>query len=521
MDLSKLSIEPRLRNGWQAIDLGFVMARRWWWPCFLAWGIPSFVVLSVSSIVLHQHAWIVALLVWWLKPLWDRLPLLIASRALFGEPPQLWSTLRSLPWLIKTDLIPALTYRRLSLSRSFDLPVTVLEGLRKDARTKRLTLLHQTYGNSASMLTLVCVHVEMFVSIGIVTALIMLVPKELQSDPEAFLLTDSLVVQHASNVMMWLAMATVAPFYCLAGFSLYINRRIELEGWDIEVRFRHLLARHTRQKTRGRVAAGLLPLVVSGLVLFHPGSLEADEAPEFLDDYYHQLGGSISAAGSKQSIVEVLSSPDFFNVELESKWRFKDRSQDQENNDAVSSLLDWLEKWYDLTAPLRDGMSGFAGFFEFAVWLLLAALVAYLFIKYRHGLVQILRHGKRHQLPNARPELLFGLDVREESLPDDVGQQVMSLWDGGKEREALGLLYRATLSRLIHQNGFQFYAGFTEQECVAVVAQSNNTGLTNYLRQLTRVWQRLAYAHQLPLREQVTFLCTEWQRIFEEARHAA
>src|SRR5690606_1311200 len=120
--------------------------------------IPSFIVFCILSVLLHRHPWVVTLLLWWLKPIWDRLPLLIASRALFGESPQqlLQSILRSLPSIAKTDLLASLTYRRFSPSRSFDLPVTLLEGLDKDVRTRRLTLLHQTYGSAATLLTLVC-----------------------------------------------------------------------------------------------------------------------------------------------------------------------------------------------------------------------------------------------------------------------------------------------------------------------------------------------------------------------------
>src|SRR5690606_6172295 len=111
--------------------------------------------------------------------------------------------------------------------------------------------------------------------------------------------------------------------------------------------------------------------------------------------------------------------------------------------------------------------------------------------------------------------------VRQDSLPDDVVQQVIQLWDEGQKRDAFALLYRATMTRLIHQHGFEFYAGFTEQECVDVVEQGGDAHLTAYLQQLTPVWQRLAYAHQIPQQEKFFSLCTEWQVIFEGAQDAA
>jgi type IV secretory pathway TrbD component len=34
------------------------------------------------------------------------------------------------------------------------------------------------------------------------------------------------------------AVAFVEPFYVAAGFGMYLNRRVELEAWDIEQEFR-------------------------------------------------------------------------------------------------------------------------------------------------------------------------------------------------------------------------------------------------------------------------------------------
>jgi hypothetical protein len=35
----------------------------------------------------------------------------------------------------------------------------------------------------------------------------------------------------------------VEPFYVASGFALYLNRRVELEAWDIEQEFRRAFAR--------------------------------------------------------------------------------------------------------------------------------------------------------------------------------------------------------------------------------------------------------------------------------------
>jgi hypothetical protein len=105
---------------------------------------------------------------------------------------------------------------------------------------------------------------------------------------------------------------------------------------------------------------------------------------------------------------------------------------------------------------------------------------------------------------------MFGLDVRPESLPDDVPAQVMSFWRDDRHRDALGLLYRASLSRLIVQHALAFKSSHTEAECAALVKSRGIDSLSNYFAGLTRVWCHLAYGHELPEIEAIEKLCDDW-----------
>ena len=46
----------------------------------------------------------------------------------------------------------------------------------------------------------------------------------------------------AITIAYALAVLFLEPFYVAAGFSMYLNRRAELEGWDIEQEFRRVFA---------------------------------------------------------------------------------------------------------------------------------------------------------------------------------------------------------------------------------------------------------------------------------------
>lgn len=249
MDLGAIQIETRLRNQWQAIDLGFTLAQSWWRPLFLSWLLPSCALWLLLSALFWDQQWWIIVLIWWLKPLFDRLPLFFASRAMFGETLSLSGLLRQWRSALKFEWLAWISWRRLNPTRSLDLPVTLLEQLSGRARARRLQVMHQGTGGGA-WLTFVCVHIEMFFTIGVMALVALLIPAEVDFGLWERYTAQTPWILFVSNGVSLLAMALVAPFYTMGGFSLYISRRIQLEGWDIEIRFRHLAKRYARGLSR-------------------------------------------------------------------------------------------------------------------------------------------------------------------------------------------------------------------------------------------------------------------------------
>jgi hypothetical protein len=134
MNLDKLQVNACIRSGWQALDLGYLMARAWYRPLGIASLMPMLPLALVLLALFHDSPFWALLLLWWLKPVWERLPLFIASRMLFGEAPGIWSSMKSLPL---KDLLPWLLWRRFSTQRAFDNPVTVLEALKGAVESAR------------------------------------------------------------------------------------------------------------------------------------------------------------------------------------------------------------------------------------------------------------------------------------------------------------------------------------------------------------------------------------------------
>ncbi|MDC0305468.1 hypothetical protein OAL22_00780 [bacterium] len=97
MELEKVTAEIRPRTQWEAVDLGISLVRQH--AGFLAkiW-LCSIIPLCLVILGLFWNAlfW-GCFLIWWMKPIWERVTLFPLSRSLFGETPKLSQAIRVLP----------------------------------------------------------------------------------------------------------------------------------------------------------------------------------------------------------------------------------------------------------------------------------------------------------------------------------------------------------------------------------------------------------------------------------------
>lgn len=283
MRLDALQVELRPRSGWEAMELGNAMVRRYgraiWLPWFLV-TVPVFALLNWAGWVLEvlPLAWVA---MWWLRPVFDRVPLYVLSRAAFGHTPTLGETLRAqLTWGWR-PMLGLLTWRRFSPLRAAMMPVDLLEGGNRSQRLDRRRVIGSGVGGHAALLCLACVNFTVLLQISIGLLVLLFVPnewagqfadaiwREITNVPPPWML---LVV----NLTDFLAVSLIEPFFMGAGLGLYLNRRTELEAWDIEIAFRRL-----RQRLLGGGAALLLALAaLSPLVLAFPATaVQAADEP--------------------------------------------------------------------------------------------------------------------------------------------------------------------------------------------------------------------------------------------------
>lgn len=506
MPLSRAEAALRPRSPWEAVDLGVHLVQRHAGLLLGSWALLTLPLLAALSLLLWRWPSVALLLFWWLKPAFERLTLHVLARALFGATPTLGQALRAWPGLLRGELLASLTWRRFSLSRSFTLPLSQLENLHGQARRQRLQALGWRSG-VARWLTILGMHVELVLWSSLLVLIYLLLPDQLR-DPITLVgavlrppQQELLWLEHLSNAFYALVLVVWEPIYVACGFSLYLNRRSELEAWDLELAFRRLLERLGQ--------ASLAVLLVLGLGL-SPAPALAEQAAPAVDSASCPLPSEenpgpqaprltqqpLNSSQAQTEIRALLDKPPFHRVEERFDWGWSER-QDAEPR-ASRRPPEWLQSVAQLV--------------EVLLWSLLvvAALLAW---RYRDWLRLFASRVQRSpQADAAAPAQLFGLAVDPHSLPDDLPSAVEQLWLQDP-RAALALLYRGLLSHLLHERRLPLKAAHTEGEVLALVQGLGDAPLAAFAARLLDAWQALAYGSQPPPADLGPALCALWRQL--------
>ena len=239
MRVDSIALRLRSRSNMEAADLGIRLcqsAARSVYSSYLSVAVPVFALFLATYEV---SDWAATFGIWMLKPWVDRTILFALSRAAFGQrttPSDVWRAQRDVWW---RQLLSTFTMRRLSPWRSVTQPVYQLEGLRGAALRKRVVQIRRGQTGSGMLLTGVFNLVELALMISVISLVVWLAPKGYEPDFD-LLFTSG----HATSTGLVIAASYAAvvlflePFYVAGGFALYLNRRAELEAWDIEQEFR-------------------------------------------------------------------------------------------------------------------------------------------------------------------------------------------------------------------------------------------------------------------------------------------
>lgn len=245
MQVEAFAIRLRRRAKMEAADLGVRLCQasaRSVFTCYLIVAAPV-MLLALASFELAY--WAPTLVLWWAKPWLDRTVLFVLARAAFGQTTttrDLWQAQRTVWW---KQLLTTLTLRRLSPWRSLTQPVYQLEGLSGWKLRKRSVQIRTGHRDTGLLITSAFSFAELALSFAVLSLVLWFMPGEVQFDWAGLLAEDD--PSHIVSLIYFVAYAVVVaflePFYVAAGFALYLNRRVDLEAWDVEQELRRAFAR--------------------------------------------------------------------------------------------------------------------------------------------------------------------------------------------------------------------------------------------------------------------------------------
>ena len=234
------------------------------------------------------------------------------------------------------------------------------------------------------------------------------------------------------------------------------------------------------------------------LALFSNSYAEESLRPMTEVDYLAEE--RVSVKQSKQIITDIVNSEDLKGKKSKT-WKIKEFDFETSNE-----TPEWIKSLSVI----------FAKIIEYALWILLFIAVLMLFLT-RHQWLHLFSIVKDKEEAYQAPDILFGMDVREESLPDDLIGEAKLLWQQQKARESLSLLYRGALVHLLNKEKLPLENSHTEGDILKLSKKTVADNKQHYLSQLTAQWQLIAYAHRTPKEDAMDWLFTHWQQDFSNA----
>lgn len=261
MKLDGLTVNVRPLPPYKALDLGFAIARAWflslwglWFKAFFSWVfvvvLAIFIFSAVRTSDIYAEVIVGILFLWLSKPVFELNLLIYLSQKLFDNKVRA-SDIDALEPLSFGQTF-SLVASKFSTQRTLKMAVTHLEGQLGKAGAARLRVLTRGGGNALVAQLIMFWIIEFVLVVGGWLFLVDMLSFdvlgyekanwifEAQQLPTWFLLLCFLIYV--------LTVSVLAPFFVASGFALYVCRRSHLEGWDIELAFRHLAKRYKNSK---------------------------------------------------------------------------------------------------------------------------------------------------------------------------------------------------------------------------------------------------------------------------------
>lgn len=464
-----LIIVARPRREEETVALGLALARCHYAGLLGIW-LGSFGLLALlllPILVLERSGFLYTFLLWWLAPVCERFLVFWLSRKAFAVELKKRDLWRQAKEIVLPGLLVQLTILRLSPARGVHIPLWILENCSwSDLRARTASLQRGT----ADIFTLLFLHIEGLVSFGVLALLLNLLP----TGPAGIVdLIQELIANGELSpgmslmlLLSWpLAVLLLRPFYVAVSFAIYLNGRMIDEAWDLRLGFRALAERLQRFAVRSS-------LILLGLACF-----------VFTTPVEAQAEGT-----QTEEMKKILADPNVFGIAPPVK---QEKSSGCSGGESIA----------------------FGGFLTALAILMVVALVGLLLWFLISSFLQ--RNKSPDLVLESREGGSFSGSILpgEEVLADHLAAAEAAL-RAGDLRGCLSWLYQGNIAYLVKVHEVSIPDSATEGDCLRLARPRLDSGPLNYFEDLSRVWIRVAYAHEIPAADEVQKQLDGFRRVW-------
>ena len=489
MELNKLAFAAQPRTPWQVFDLTLLIVRENFFKLtkiYLATLLPiTFLAIFIFSFSTASF------IVWWCKPLFERPLLTYLAKQCFHQPCSTWQAVYSLKQLGISNIIKMLTIYRFSPNRAYLSPVEQLEKQKGLASITRKNLLKARIDHKQTLWMLLCVHLEMLFTFILLLIAFNFIPVGISFDSQFFQNSfDSKTAEIIYFISYLISITLIAPYFVTGGFLMYLNARINLEAWDIELTFKRIAARFSSLS---------VIFLLSFIIFLSPPSSYAkalDTKAEIPSENLSKIKADVDEIYRQHQLIE-----------KQTIWTIK--ATEDEPKD--------ISKWQQYIKAFFSSLAKIGPLLGYLMWFIVALLIFWLAKQlYQYRGKWFIGHNKSTIIEKPADLPTFFADATQTALPENLLQAAEQALQKQQYRQSLQYLLAFALQLAEQNSTFSCHKSMTEKECEqALLAVLPAEQHRNY-QQLFLYWIQQAWAHKTVTNAQIMHLINDFKLLASE-----